>query len=115
MNVDNDVLDLLSNGQELEALELHRQRTGTDHEQAVAQIQAARPLTHQVDDHDPAIEEIDALLHERRKIDAIKIAREAYGIGLKESKELIEERQLALGLRTPGAGFNLFGFFKKSA
>ncbi len=114
MNVDNDVLDLLSAGQEEEALELHKERTGHDHEVASAHIQAAKQMHHAVDDHDPAVAEMDAAIHARRKIDAIKIAREAYGIGLKEAKELVEERQFALGLRTPRTGFSLFGFFKKA-
>lgn len=115
MNVDNDVLELLSKGQELDALELHRERTGVDHAEAVAHIQAAKRLTHTVASNDPAVEEIDALLRDRRKIDAIKVARQAYAIGLKEAKELVEERQYSLGLLTPGSGFGFFGLFKKSA
>jgi len=115
MNVDNDVLDLISTGQDNDALELHKQRTGVDHAEAEAHIQAAKQLTHEIVANDPAVEEIDALLRDRRKIEAIKVAREAYKMGLKEAKELIEERQLSLGLRTPGSGFSLFGFFKKSA
>ncbi|MCB9838857.1 MAG: ribosomal protein L7/L12 [Phycisphaeraceae bacterium] len=114
MNVDNDVLDLLSNGQELDALELHRERTGVGHEEAVAHIQAAKQISHNMPGNDPAIPEIDALLHARKKIEAIKVARQAYSIGLKEAKDLVEERQYVLGLRTPGSSFNLFGFLKKS-
>ncbi len=43
--------------------------------------------------------EIDTLIRAGQKIQAIKVHREAYGIGLKESKEAIEARwdQLARG------------------
>lgn|GEM_PF-2864932 len=114
MNIDNDVLDLLTDGQDGDALELHRERTGLDHDEAVAHIQAAKRMTHEIVDGDPAVEEIDALLRSRHKIEAIKVARTAYRIGLREAKELIDERQVSLGLRTPGVGFSLFGLFRKA-
>lgn len=114
MNVDKDVLEMLANGQELDALELHRERTGVDHHEAVAHIQAAKQFTQTVPDNDPAVSEIDALLHARKKIEAVKVARQAYGIGLKEAKDLVDERQYILGLRTPRTGFSFFGLFKKT-
>jgi len=41
---------------------------------------------------DPATRaEIEAMLAARRKIDAIKLLREATGMGLKEAKEAVEE------------------------
>jgi ribosomal protein L7/L12 len=43
--------------------------------------------------------EIDAELDTRRKIKAIRILREATGLGLKDSKEAIEDRQRKRDLR----------------
>lgn len=43
--------------------------------------------------------EIDAQLDARRKINAIKLLREATGLGLKDSKEAIEARQRQRDLR----------------
>ena len=42
--------------------------------------------------------EIDAELDARRKIKAIRLLREATGLGLKDSKEAIEERQRQRGM-----------------
>ena len=42
--------------------------------------------------------EVDRLLTEHRKIEAIKIFREATGLGLKQSKDAVEVRQRSLGV-----------------
>ncbi|MBI1366058.1 MAG: hypothetical protein GC153_08905 [Alphaproteobacteria bacterium] len=41
--------------------------------------------------------QIDRLLSERKKIEAIKVFREATGLGLKQSKDAVERRALSLG------------------
>jgi large subunit ribosomal protein L7/L12 len=40
--------------------------------------------------------EIDALLRDGRKIEAIKVARERFGLGLKEAKDLADAREREL-------------------
>ena len=110
MNVDNQALALLAHEQDPGAPE--PRRTGAD--AAPARIQTARAITHTIDDNSPAIEKIDALLRDRRRIEAIRVARSACSLGSREAKELIEERQLILGLRTPGVGFSFFRLFRTS-
>ena len=46
--------------------------------------------------------EVDALLKEGNKIEAIKVHREATGLGLKESKEAVEKRLRELANVQPG-------------
>lgn len=46
----------------------------------------------------PWMKDIDELLRQDRKIDAIKLWRSEEGIGLKEAKDAVEARQEKLGL-----------------
>ena len=60
--------------------------------------------------------QIDDLVRRKRKIDAIKAAREAYAMDLKSAKEFVERRERDLGLRAPkrersGEKKKLFGIF----
>lgn len=43
-------------------------------------------------------ERVDGLIRDRKLIEAIKVVREATGLGLKESKDLVEQRAAALGM-----------------
>jgi ribosomal protein L7/L12 len=55
----------------------------------------ARPRYKHIQSADPAaspnLEEIKRLAHSGRKIDAIKMYRELYRVGLKEAKDAVEE------------------------
>ena len=50
---------------------------------------------------DDAIEQIRAALFAGRKIEAIKLYREATGYGLKESKDVVEALEAELRIRSP--------------
>lgn len=50
---------------------------------------------------DAALHEITTLLYERRKIGAIKVYREAAGVGLKEAKEAIDAFEAELAREFP--------------
>ena len=43
------------------------------------------------------VDEVDALLADRRKIEAIKVVREATGMGLKDAKEAVERHARGRG------------------
>jgi Ribosomal protein L7/L12 C-terminal domain len=55
-----------------------------------------------VNDDVPA--DIEALVRERRKIDAIKALRQRTGVGLKEAKDRIDLLERELGLPPASAG-----------
>lgn len=55
-----------------------------------------RPMGTQARVQLPPDEAVDALLRAGRKIEAIKLVRERTGLGLKEAKDLCDERQRRL-------------------
>jgi ribosomal protein L7/L12 len=76
-------------------LALWMQNAQADREQFTPDLQAAKPAP------DDLAEQIGDLLAEKRKIEAIKVYREATGAGLKEAKEAVEELESGGSLATP--------------
>jgi len=110
MNVDKGILELLADGPEPDPA--HAPQHAHDHP-LKARIQTARSLSSNVEPDHPALAEIDALLRDRRVLAALRLARRTIRLGLRDAAALIEERQYALGLRTPGSGFSLLSILRK--
>jgi ribosomal protein L7/L12 len=88
---ENRVIALVAEGRTLEAVKLYREATGVglkeakDFVEALAATNRARPVQGQAVD-----ERVVQLLTDQRKIEAIKLYRQATGVGLKEAKEAVE-------------------------
>jgi ribosomal protein L7/L12 len=111
-----DVLDqirrALAAGQKIEAIRILREATGLGLAEAKAIVEAiplrgdGRPSVPSSDSEPgnlPAevVEKIREFLFAGRKIEAIKTYREATGLGLKESKDLIDALELRLRTAEP--------------
>lgn len=53
--------------------------------------------------HDPRFAEVRGFIQQQQKINAIKRHRELTGMGLKESKDAVEDLERRLGLAPPSA------------
>jgi ribosomal protein L7/L12 len=88
---------LLHDKQVLQAIKLYREATGAslaEAKQAVEEmafVEATKPPSGVRSYDDPVMEsKIKSLLAKGKKIDAVKIYREEYGIGLKEAKDAVD-------------------------
>jgi ribosomal protein L7/L12/streptogramin lyase len=101
-----EVATLVRGGNKIQAIKLYRELTGTslaDAKDAVERLERGEPLALQQtsfglagpvtggDQHAAAIDEVKRLLREGNKIAAIKVFREAFGVGLKEAKDAVED------------------------
>ncbi|MEX2560492.1 MAG: ribosomal protein L7/L12 [Pirellulales bacterium] len=88
---ENRVIALVAEGRTLEAIKFYREATGVglkeakDFVEALAATNRALPVQAQAVD-----ERVLQLLTDQRKIEAIKVYRQATGVGLKEAKEAVE-------------------------
>lgn len=97
-----DILELVRQGRTIEAVKLAREVLGLDLAQArefVHGLERDQRIPHQESPDGPD-ERIDELLRARRKIEAIKVYREAVGCGLKDAKDAVERRAVELGLQS---------------
>ena len=101
-----EVAKLVRGGNKIQAIKLYRELTGTslaDAKDAVERLERGEPLALQqtsfglaapatgADQRSAAIGEVKRLLREGNKIAAIKVFREAFGVGLKEAKDAVED------------------------
>jgi len=94
---EGQIKELVTKGEKIAAVKLYRETTGVglkEAKDAVEAIMAGTPVTSptpaQVGDLDPFLENrIKRLLAERKKIEAVKIYREAYHCGLKDAKDAV--------------------------
>jgi ribosomal protein L7/L12 len=98
--------ELIHAKQLLNAVQFYQQATGVslaEAKEAVAEMardEFTKPPSPERDRDNPVMEgKIRSLLSKNKKIDAIKIYREEYGIGLKEAKDAVEriEASMLLG------------------
>jgi ribosomal protein L7/L12 len=97
-NQERQIKELAAEGNKIAAIKLYREATGTslrEAKEAVEAIMDGPPVTFptptRVGDPDPFLEnQIKRLLAERKKIEAVKIYREAYRCGLKEAKDAVD-------------------------
>jgi ribosomal protein L7/L12 len=98
---ERELIALLDQGRKIEAIKLYRERTGVglkEAKDAVEAIQRRERLPDPEESDNPFHETLVSLLKQGRKIDAIKVFREATGSGLKESKDAIESMAARHGL-----------------
>ena len=95
---EQQIKDTVSAGNKIAAIKLYREITGVglaEAKDAVEAMQRGEPLNFQapvqVGEPEPFLENrIKTLLSEQKKIEAIKIYREAYHCGLKEAKDAVD-------------------------
>lgn len=101
-----EVVALVKGGNKIEAIKVYREITGCsllEAKNAVERLERGEPLTIQQtsvsstasvidgDQRSAAVGEVKRLLREGKKIEAIKVFREAFGVGLKEAKDAVED------------------------
>ena len=94
---------MLHAGQKIQAIQVYREATGVslaEAKQAVeemALIEVSKPPSGVRSYDDPVMEsKIRSLLAKGKKIDAVKIYREEYGIGLKEAKDAVDRIEASM-------------------
>lgn len=88
--------ELIDAGQIIIAIQVYREATGVNLAEAkraieeMARMEAARPPSSARDFDNPVLEsKVRSMLARGKKIEAVKIYREEYGIGLKEAKDAV--------------------------
>ena len=92
-----EIHELLHERKLIHAIKLYREATGVGLAEAkaaveeMAQNESTKPPDDMRDMDNPVLESrIKSLLSRNRKVDAVKIYREEYGVGLKDAKEAVE-------------------------
>jgi ribosomal protein L7/L12 len=102
---DADVLDLLRGGKKIDAVKRYRERHGVGLNEAVDAVEALQagrqPATVASPKEDADVLE---LMRGSKKIQAIKVYRERYGVGLKEAKDAVEALASQHGIASQGSG-----------
>lgn len=101
---EHQIKGLLAKGQKVAAVKLYRELTGVGLKEAKDAVEAVEvgapikfPVPAQVGEPDAFLENrIKRLLSERKKIEAVKIYREAYNCGLKEAKDAVDLIQVEM-------------------
>jgi len=96
--------DLLHQKQLIHAIKFYREITGAglaeakDAVEEMARDEYTKPPDDVRDMDNPILtSRIKSLLARKRKIDAVKIYREEYGVGLKEAKDAVEQIEASMG------------------
>ena len=98
MDLEEQLKELVANGNKIAAIKLYRETTGvslSEAKEVVDTIALGSPpnlsTPGQADKPDSFLENrIKNLLAERKKIEAVKVYREAYNCGLKEAKDAVD-------------------------
>ena len=101
---ERQIRELIAQGQKIAAIKRFREMTGTslkDAKDAVEAIETGAvvnfPAATQTNEPDAMLEShIKRLLVERKKIEAVKVYREAYNCGLKEAKDAVDRIQAGM-------------------
>jgi len=98
-----EIHDLIHQKQIIHAIKLYREATGVGLAEAKEAIEEmagdefSKPAFGVRDYDNPILESrIKSLLARRRKVDAVKIYREEYGVGLKEAKDAVDRIQATM-------------------
>jgi len=97
------IREYILNQQLINAIKLYREATGVglaearEAVEAMARDEFAKPPMGTVDYDNPILEaRIKSLLAQRQKIEAIKIYREEYGVGLKQAKDAVDRMEASM-------------------
>jgi ribosomal protein L7/L12 len=95
--------EYIHNQQLIHAIKLYREATGVGLAEAksavedMARGEAVKPPSGVVDYDNPILDaKLKSLLSRGQKIDAIKIYREEYGVGLKEAKDVVDRIEMSM-------------------
>ena len=104
--------EYIHNQQLIHAIKLYREATGVGLAEAKAAVEdmargeAVKPPSGSVDYDNPILDaKIKSLLSRGQKIDAIKIYREEYGVGLKEAKDVVD--RIEMSMKRSGSSMNM--------
>jgi len=93
----------IHNQQLIHAIKLYREATGAglaeakEAVEAMARGEAVKPPSGAVNYDNPILEaRIKSLLSKRQKVEAVKIYREEYGIGLKDAKDAVDRIEASM-------------------
>ena len=103
-NLEGQIRELLAAGNKIAAIKLYREATRSslkDAKDAVEAFVTGSPLNlnapAQVSEPEPFLEgQIKRLLTERKKIEAVRLYREAHHCGLKDAKDAVDAIEVAL-------------------
>jgi len=103
-NLEGQIKDLLASGNKIAAIKLYREATRSSLKDAKDAVEAFATgssfnlnVPAQVSEPEPFLEDqIKRLLAERKKIDAIRLYREAHQCGLKDAKDAVDAIEVAL-------------------
>ncbi len=102
---DADVLQLMRDGKKIEAVKRYRELHGVglkEAKDAVEALEAGRQPAAPASPEEDA--DVLALMQDGKKIGAIKVYRERYGVGLKEAKDAVEALARQHGIAAQGSG-----------
>ncbi|HSM70807.1 MAG TPA: hypothetical protein VK851_04630 [Anaerolineales bacterium] len=99
-----EIHTLLHEKKMIHAIKLYREATGVGLAEAKAAVEEmarnenTKPPDDVRDRDNPVLESrIKSLLSRNRKVDAVKIYREEFGVGLKEAKEAVDRIEASMG------------------
>jgi len=95
---EQQIMEMMATGNKIAAIKLYRERTGASLAESKEAVEAMQPGVFvnptsyaQAREPDPFLEnQIKRLLSERKKIEAVRVYREAYHCGLKEAKDAVD-------------------------
>ncbi len=98
---EHQIKELIAKGQKIAAVKLYREMTGVGLAEAKDAVEAIErgesvitPMPAQIGEPASALEDqIRQLLTARKKIDAVRVYREAHNCGLKEAKDAVDAIQ----------------------
>jgi ribosomal protein L7/L12 len=101
---DRDILDLIETGRKIEAIKLAREHLGMGLAEARDFVEGlagdASGAGSRPPDGDLFDDQIDSLLRAKKKIAAVKLYRDRANCQLKDAKDAVELRAVALGLQS---------------
>ena len=102
---DSEVLELVRQGKKIDAIKRYRELHGVGLAEAKAAVeQLADGGTPAAEASAEADDDVLQLMHDGKKIAAIKVYRERYHVGLKEAKEAVEALASQHGIAAQGSG-----------
>ena len=102
---DARVIDLIREGKKIEAIKVYRECHGVGLAEAKAAVETlAKGGTPAAAASPEGDDDVLELMRNQKKIDAIKVYRERYHVGLVEAKEAVEDLAAKHGIESQGSG-----------
>lgn len=102
---DARVVELIHEGKKIEAIKVYRECHGVGLAEAKAAVETlAEGGTPAAEASPEGDDDVLELMRNQKKIDAIKVYRERYHVGLKEAKDAVEALAAKHGIESQGSG-----------